>query len=98
MFCEELNPTSASKADDEVLLLLFPGGVVVTLEEAQDGHVVQGVGGGVEVVRDWKVLSFVTNRVQMFYKAVSEPLFGLTDVEEATPGAANAIDRIGGCA
>eukprot|EP00061_Rhincodon_typus_P002534 g17826.t1 len=72
------------------------GGVVVTPEEAQDGHVVQGVGGQVEVVRDWKVLSFVANRA--LYRAVSEPPLGLTDVEEATSGAADAVDHIGGCA
>eukprot|EP00061_Rhincodon_typus_P013365 g39695.t1 len=50
------------------------------------------------MVRDRKVLSFVANRVQVLYKAVSEPLLGLTDVEEATLGAADAIDHIGGCA
>eukprot|EP00061_Rhincodon_typus_P001155 g13889.t1 len=81
----------------EVLLLQFPGGIVVTLEEAQVGHVTQGVGEGVEVVHDWKVLSFVANRAQVLYKAVSDPLLGLTDVEEATLGTANAIDHIGGC-
>eukprot|EP00061_Rhincodon_typus_P018508 g47706.t1 len=47
------------KAEYEVLFLQFSGGIVMTLEEAQDGHVVQGVGGGVEVVHDWEVLSFV---------------------------------------
>eukprot|EP00061_Rhincodon_typus_P002163 g16790.t1 len=64
---------------------------VVILEEAQDGHVV-------EVVRDQEVLSFVANRVPVLYKAVSEPLLGLTDVEEATSGATDAIDHIDGCA
>eukprot|EP00061_Rhincodon_typus_P001711 g15534.t1 len=45
--------------------VLFPqpsGGIVVALEAAQDGHVVQGVGGGVEVVREWEVQLFVANR------------------------------------
>eukprot|EP00061_Rhincodon_typus_P010863 g35463.t1 len=50
------------------------------------------------MVRNWKVLSFVANRAQMLYKMVSEPLLGLTDVEEATLGAANAVDHIDGCA
>eukprot|EP00061_Rhincodon_typus_P002461 g17623.t1 len=72
----------------------FAGGVIVTLEGAQDGHVTQGVGGGVEVVRDRKVLSFVVNGAQMLYKVVSEPLLSLTDVEEATSGTADAIDHI----
>eukprot|EP00061_Rhincodon_typus_P002595 g17974.t1 len=84
------------KAEYEVLLL--QGGVVVTLEVAQNGHVIQGVGRGVEVVRDRKVLSFVVNKTQVLYKAVSEPPLGLTDVEEATSGAADAIDHISGCA
>eukprot|EP00061_Rhincodon_typus_P008727 g31595.t1 len=46
-----------SKVEYEVLFIQFSVGNVVTLEEAQDGHVVLGVGGGVEVVRDWEVLS-----------------------------------------
>eukprot|EP00061_Rhincodon_typus_P001957 g16255.t1 len=58
----------------------------MTLEEAQ------GVGGGVEVVYDWKVLSFVANRVQVLYKADSETLLGLTNAEEATSRAADAVD------
>eukprot|EP00061_Rhincodon_typus_P014279 g41208.t1 len=72
--------------------------VVVTLEEAQDGHVIQGVGEGVEIVRDWKLLSFVTSRAQVLYKVVSESPLGLTDVEEATSGAADGVDHISGCA
>eukprot|EP00061_Rhincodon_typus_P010781 g35322.t1 len=39
---------------------------------------------------------FVTE--QVLYKAVSKPLVGLTNVEEATSGAADAEDHIGGCA
>eukprot|EP00061_Rhincodon_typus_P001947 g16215.t1 len=72
--------------------------VIVTLEEARDGRVVQGVGGGVEMVHDWKVLSFVANRAQVLYKAVCEPSLGLTDVEEAASGAADAVDHIDRCA
>eukprot|EP00061_Rhincodon_typus_P001397 g14695.t1 len=78
----------------ELLVLQFAGGVIVTLEKAQGGHATQGVGGRVEIVRDWKVLLFVINRGQMLYKVVSEPPFGLTDVEEATSGAADAVDHI----
>eukprot|EP00061_Rhincodon_typus_P006166 g26511.t1 len=74
-----------------MLLLLFPGGVIVTLEEAQDGHVTQGVGGEVKMVGNRKVLSFVVYRVQMLYKTVSEYMLGLTDVEEATSGAADTV-------
>eukprot|EP00061_Rhincodon_typus_P003112 g19308.t1 len=87
----------APKAEYEVLLLQFPDGVIVTLGEAQDGHVTQRVGGGVEMVRDRKVLSFVTNRVQVLYKTVSKPPFGLIDVEEATSRATDEIDHIDGC-
>eukprot|EP00061_Rhincodon_typus_P001014 g13450.t1 len=89
---------SAAEAEYEVLLLQFAGGVSVTLEESQDGHVTQGVGGGVEMVRNWKVLSFVANRAQILYKAVSKPPLGLTDVEEATSGAVDAVYHIDGCA
>eukprot|EP00061_Rhincodon_typus_P002289 g17089.t1 len=81
-----------------MLLLRFAYGAIVTLEETQDGHVTQGVRGGVEVVRDWKVLSFAVNKAQVFYKMVSEPLLGLTNAEEATSGAADAVDHIDRCA
>eukprot|EP00061_Rhincodon_typus_P012440 g38178.t1 len=58
----------------------------------------QGLGGGVKMVHDQKVLSFVMNRAQVLYKAISEPLLGLTDVKEATSGATDAVDHIDGCA
>eukprot|EP00061_Rhincodon_typus_P008452 g31059.t1 len=88
----------APKVEYEVLLLQLADGVIVTQEEAQNGHVAQGVGRGVEVVRDWEVLSFVVNRAQMLYRMVSEPPLGLIDVEEATTGAADTIYYIDGCA
>eukprot|EP00061_Rhincodon_typus_P015733 g43581.t1 len=90
--------TEAPNAEYEVLLLQFPGGVIVTLEDAQDGHVTQGTGGGVKMVHDWKVLSFVANKAQLLYKAVSEPPLGLTDIEEATSGALDAIGHFDRCA
>eukprot|EP00061_Rhincodon_typus_P017491 g46201.t1 len=71
---------------------------MVILVEAQDGHVTQGVGGGVEVFRDRKVLLFVANRMQVLHKTVSEPPLGLTDIEDTTSGAADARDHIDGCA
>eukprot|EP00061_Rhincodon_typus_P014254 g41167.t1 len=80
------------------MLLQFAGGVIVTLEDAQDGHVTQGVGGGVKMVHDRKVLSFVANGALMLYKTVSESRLGLTDIEEATSGAADTVDHVGGCA
>eukprot|EP00061_Rhincodon_typus_P018387 g47539.t1 len=46
------------------------------------------------MVRDWKVLSFVTCRAQVLYKVISEPPLGFTDVEEATLGSADTIDLI----
>eukprot|EP00061_Rhincodon_typus_P004113 g21780.t1 len=50
------------------------------------------------MVRHWKVLSFVVNRVQVLYKTVSEPLLHLIDVKEATSGSVDAVDHIDGCA
>eukprot|EP00061_Rhincodon_typus_P006117 g26416.t1 len=50
------------------------------------------------MVRDWKVLLFVAYRTQMLYKMVSESPLGLTDVEEATLGAADTVDQVGRCA
>eukprot|EP00061_Rhincodon_typus_P001303 g14353.t1 len=72
--------------------------IIVTLQEAEDGHVVQGVGGGVEMVRDWEVQTFVANRAEVFRKAVPEPPFGFPDVEEAKSGTADAVYHIGRCA
>eukprot|EP00061_Rhincodon_typus_P010537 g34901.t1 len=77
----------------EVLFFQFACGIIVVLEEAQDGHVTKGVGGGVKMVGDWKVLSFVIYRAQMLYEMVPEFTFGLTDVEEATSGAADTVDQ-----
>eukprot|EP00061_Rhincodon_typus_P014530 g41599.t1 len=88
----------APKVEYKVLLFQFPSGIIVTLEEAQDGHVAQGVGGRAEMVRDRKVLSFVANKAQVLYKVVSEPSLGLTHVKQATSGSADAIDHIDGCA
>eukprot|EP00061_Rhincodon_typus_P006275 g26750.t1 len=86
------------EAEYEVLLLQFVGGIIVTLEGAQDGHVAQGVGWGVETVGDRKVLSFVVNGAQVLYKTSSEPPLGLTNVEEVTTGAADTGNHVDGCA
>eukprot|EP00061_Rhincodon_typus_P009351 g32790.t1 len=45
------------------------------------------------MVHDRGLSLFVTTRVHMFYKMVSEPLLGLTNVEEATVGATDAVDQ-----
>eukprot|EP00061_Rhincodon_typus_P007321 g28909.t1 len=73
---------AASEVEYEELLVQFVRGVIVTLEEAQDGHVTQAVGGGVKMVGDQKVLSFVTNRTLMFYKMVSKPPLGYSDATD----------------
>eukprot|EP00061_Rhincodon_typus_P016665 g44996.t1 len=88
----------APEAEYEVLLLQFADGVIVTLKEAQDGHVTQALGGGVKMVGDQKVLLFVMYRVQVLYKMVSEPPLSLADVEEATSGAADTVDQVDCCA
>eukprot|EP00061_Rhincodon_typus_P005872 g25914.t1 len=90
----------APEAEYEVLPLQFAGGVIVTMEEAQDGNVTQGagVGGEVKMFCHQKVVVFVMYRAQMLHKMVSESLLGVTDVEEATSGAADAVDQVNGCA
>eukprot|EP00061_Rhincodon_typus_P006838 g27886.t1 len=50
------------------------------------------------MVGDRKVLLFVKYRVQMLYKMVSKSTLGLTNVEEATSGAADTVDQVNGCA
>eukprot|EP00061_Rhincodon_typus_P011858 g37190.t1 len=45
------------------------------------------------MLHDQKAWSFVTNRVQMLHKMVSESVLGLTDVEEVTSGAADTVDQ-----
>eukprot|EP00061_Rhincodon_typus_P001025 g13496.t1 len=89
---------SAPEAEYEVLLLQLACGIIVTLEEAQDGHVMKGVGGAVKIVGDRKVLSFVANRAQMLYETISESTLGLTDIEKATSGAADTLDQVHRCA
>eukprot|EP00061_Rhincodon_typus_P015943 g43896.t1 len=78
-------------------LLQNLGGVIVASEEAQDGHVTQGMGGAVKMVDDRKVLSFFAYRVQMLYKTFSKSMLGLTDVEKATLGAVESVDQVGRC-
>eukprot|EP00061_Rhincodon_typus_P011798 g37079.t1 len=73
-------------------------GVIVTLEEPQDGHVIQGVGGRVKMGGNQKMLSFVANRAQMLYGTVSESMFGHINTEEVTAGATDIVDQVDGCA
>eukprot|EP00061_Rhincodon_typus_P003747 g20876.t1 len=84
-------------AEYEVLLLQFACGVIVSLEEARDRYVTPEVGGVVKIVGNWKVLSFVVYRAQMLYETISESKLGLTNVEEATSGAVDTVDQVGGC-
>eukprot|EP00061_Rhincodon_typus_P003683 g20705.t1 len=81
----------------EVLLLQFANGVIVPLEEAQYGHVIKGVGGGVKIVSNRKVLLIIAYRAQMLHKSVPESALGLTDVEEATSGGSDMVDQVGRC-
>eukprot|EP00061_Rhincodon_typus_P000829 g12895.t1 len=83
----EIIGRQSSLAEYEVLFLQPSDGIVVALEEAQDGHVVQGVRGGVEVARDGK--GVVTNRALVLHNVVSKPSLGFPDVEEATSGTAD---------
>eukprot|EP00061_Rhincodon_typus_P009844 g33651.t1 len=71
--------------------------VIVTLEDAQDGHVIQGVGGGIKMVGNRKVLSFVVYRKQMLYEMGPKSTLGLTKVQEPTLGATDTVDQVGGC-
>eukprot|EP00061_Rhincodon_typus_P002330 g17249.t1 len=50
------------------------------------------------MVGDRKVLWFVTYRAQMLYETVSESTLGLTNIEEATLGAADTVDQADKCA
>eukprot|EP00061_Rhincodon_typus_P002972 g18964.t1 len=67
----------------------------VTLEEAQDGHVTQGVGGGVKCLATGRCCRL--SRTE-HYEKVSKSMLGLTDVEENTSGAVDAVDHIDRCA
>eukprot|EP00061_Rhincodon_typus_P006353 g26914.t1 len=86
--------STAVVAEYEVLLLQFACDVTVTLEEAQDGHVIKGVGGGVKIVSNLKVVLFVTFRAQMLHDTVPESTLGLTDVVETTLGATDTVDQV----
>eukprot|EP00061_Rhincodon_typus_P018775 g48092.t1 len=85
----------ATKAEYEVLLLQFMGGVIVTLEEAQDGHVTQGVGGGGKMVRDRKMLPIIEYKAQKLHKMVPQSALSLTDAEEATSEGTDTVDQVG---
>eukprot|EP00061_Rhincodon_typus_P018929 g48321.t1 len=49
------------------------------------------------MVRDWKVVLIITYRAQMLCEWLTESVLGLTDVEEATSGAADTV-QVGECA
>eukprot|EP00061_Rhincodon_typus_P011354 g36302.t1 len=66
-----------------MLFLQFVCGVIVTLEKAQDEYVTQGVGGGVKMVSNGKVLLIIAYRAQMLRELVTESVLDLTDVEES---------------
>eukprot|EP00061_Rhincodon_typus_P015510 g43222.t1 len=82
-----------SKVEYEVLFLQFACGVIVTLEEAQDGHVTKGVGGGVKIVGNRKVVLIKAYREQMLHDLATETTLGLTDVEETTMGVTDTVDQ-----
>eukprot|EP00061_Rhincodon_typus_P013789 g40380.t1 len=69
------------------------GKQVVNLEEAKDGHVIRGVGGGIKMDGNWKVGSVDACREQMLRKPVPGSAFALPDTEETTSGATDAIDK-----
>eukprot|EP00061_Rhincodon_typus_P010969 g35640.t1 len=71
----------APEAEYEVLLVQFAGGVIVALEEAQDGHVTQGVGGRAKMVSDRKVVLIIVYKVQMLHELVPKSVLGLINVE-----------------
>eukprot|EP00061_Rhincodon_typus_P005132 g24275.t1 len=71
----------------------FLRGVIVALE---DGRVIQGVGGGVKVVCDQKVLLIIAYRAQMIHESVTKCTLGHTNAEETTSGATDTVDQVGG--
>eukprot|EP00061_Rhincodon_typus_P017614 g46385.t1 len=79
-----------------MLLLQFVCGIIVVLEEAQNGHVIKGVGGGVKMVDNRKVLLIIAYTVQMLHQTVPESAPGLTEFKEATSGATDIVDQVGG--
>eukprot|EP00061_Rhincodon_typus_P016058 g44074.t1 len=84
------------KVEYEVLFLQLAFGIIVTLEETQDGHVTQGVGGEVKMAGDRKMLLIIAYRVQMLHESVTESMLGLTDVEETILGELDTVDQVGG--
>eukprot|EP00061_Rhincodon_typus_P016464 g44695.t1 len=79
-----------------MLLLQFACGIIVTLEEAQDGHVIEGMGEGIKMVGNWKVLLILVYTAQTLCESVIESVLGLTDVDEAASGATDTADLVGG--
>eukprot|EP00061_Rhincodon_typus_P005862 g25878.t1 len=74
----------------------FTSGIIETLEEAQDGHVTQGVGGAIKMVGNRKMLLIIAYRVQKLCESVTESVLGFIDVQEATLGATDTVDQVGG--
>eukprot|EP00061_Rhincodon_typus_P013086 g39245.t1 len=64
-----------------------------TVEEAQDGHVVKGVAGGVEMAGNRKVVVFGAYRAQKLCELVTESVLGLSSVEKTMLRATDVIDQ-----
>eukprot|EP00061_Rhincodon_typus_P009881 g33711.t1 len=76
-----------------MLFLQFTFGLTLTMEEAEDGHVVWGLGGGVKVDGNQKVGLVGACGVQVVRKQVPESAFGLLDIEKTTLGAMDPVDE-----
>eukprot|EP00061_Rhincodon_typus_P017199 g45786.t1 len=82
----------APKVEYKMLLLQFAGGDIVAVEEAQDGHVAKGVGGGIKMVGKWKVVLIEVYQLKMLRETVTESALGLPNIQETASGATDSID------
>ena len=72
------------------LALSFTG----TLQKAKDRHVGMGEGSCVKMASNRKVRILSAHRPKVLSKVIAQSTLGLSDMEETTLGAANAIHQI----
>ena len=74
-----------------MLFLQFALSFTGTLQQAKDRHVGMGAGSCVKMASNRKVRVLIAHRPKVLSKAITQSTLGLSDIEETTLGAANAI-------
>ena len=77
-----------------MLFLQFALSFTGTLQQAKDRHVGMGAGLCFKMASNQKVRVLLAHRPKVLSKVITQSTLGLSNIEETTLGAANAIHQI----